>query len=269
MFHQDHKHRTDECGHLKDHVETLIQQGKLQKYVRKMEPHRYQRKDEDKTPEVRDSEPPTGETKTISGGLTTGGMLKSLKKAQGREINSIHLRLPPMKMPKNNEPDIVFLEKDHCGIKQPHSDPLVIMLKVEEFNIHQVLVNNRSLADIIYLLAFQQMKLDKKRIRPFTSPLVSFTGGRIVPRGIVTLIVITGTYPAQVTKEIDFLIVDCPSMYNIILGRPTLNRIRAVTSTYHLKVKFPTAHKEGEIRGDQDLAREYYEAALASGENYT
>ena len=57
------------------------------------------------------------------------------------------------------------------------------------------------------------MKLDKKRIRPFISPLVSFIGDRIIPRGIVTLTVIAGTYLAQVTKEIDFLIVDCPSTY--------------------------------------------------------
>ena len=91
------------------------------------------------------------------------------------------------------------------------------------------------------------MKLDKKRIRPLTSPLVSFIGDRIVPRGIVTLTVIVGTYPAQVNKEIDFFIVDCPSTYNIILGRPALNRLRAVTSTHHLKVKFPTAHGIREI----------------------
>ena len=91
------------------------------------------------------------------------------------------------------------------------------MLRVEEFKIHRVLIDNGSLANIIYLPAFQHIKLDKKRIRPFTSNLVSFTGDRIVPRGIVTLSVIVGTYLAQVTKEIDFLIVDCPSTYNIIL----------------------------------------------------
>ena len=113
------------------------------------------------------------------------------------------------------------------------------------------------------------MKLDKKRIRPSSSPLVSFTGDRIVPRGIVTLFVIVGTYPTQVTKEIDFLIVDCPSTYNIILGRLALNILKAMTSTYHLKVKFPTAHDVGEIREDQVLAKECYQAALASGENYT
>ena len=85
------------------------------------------------------------------------------------------------------------------------------------------------------------MKLDKKRIRPFTLLLVSFTGDRIVLRGNVTIVIITGTYLAQVTKNINFLIVDCPSTYNIIFGRLALNRLRAATSKYYLKVKFPTA----------------------------
>ena len=90
----------------------------MQKYIRKTEPYRYQRKDDqDKTPEVRDNKPPAGEIKMISGGLTIGEMLKSLKKAQGREINNIHLRVPPMKMPKNDEPNIVFSERDSHGIR--------------------------------------------------------------------------------------------------------------------------------------------------------
>ena len=162
-----------------------------------MEPHRYQRRDDqDRTLEIGDTKPPAGEIKTISGGLTVGGTLKSLKKAQRREINSVHSQLPPMKMPKNDELDIVFSKRDGRGIRQLHDDPLVIMLRVKEFNIHRVLIDNGSSANIIYLLAFQQMKLDKKRTRPFTSPLVSFTGDRIILRGIVTLIVIAGTYPA-------------------------------------------------------------------------
>ena len=60
-----------------------------------------------------------------------------------------------------------------------------------------------------------------------------------------------------------------PSTYNIILGRPALNRLRIATSTYYLKVKFPTGHGVGEIRGDQVLAKECHQAALAFGENHT
>ena len=63
--------------------------------------------------------------------------------------------------------------------------------------------------------------------------------------------------------------VDCPSSYNVIIGRPTLNRWKAATSTYCLKVKFPIDNEVGEVRGDQILARECYQAVLATRENYT
>ncbi|KAL5548398.1 hypothetical protein UlMin_003629 [Ulmus minor] len=63
---------------------------------------------------------------------------------------------------------------------------------------------------------------------------------------------------------VDFVLVDCPSPYNAIIGRPTLNKIRAVTSTYHLLVKFPTVGGIGILRGDQTESREIYEAANRS-----
>ena len=71
------------------------------------------------------------------------------------------------------------------------------------------------------------------------------------------------------TRQLDFLVVDCPSSYNVIIGRPTLNRWKAATSTYCLKVKFPTDNVVGEVRGDQILARECYQAVLATKENHT
>ena len=63
--------------------------------------------------------------------------------------------------------------------------------------------------------------------------------------------------------------VDCPSLYNVIIGRPILNKWKSATSTYCLKVKFPTDNRVGEVRGDQVLARECYQAVLAAKENHT
>ena len=63
--------------------------------------------------------------------------------------------------------------------------------------------------------------------------------------------------------------VDCPSSYNVIIGRPTLNRWKATTSTYCLKVKFPTDNGVGKVKGDQILARECYQAVLAAKQNHT
>ena len=102
-----------------------------------MEPYIYQRMDnKDRDQGVEDSKPLAGEIKTISRGLTVGGTLKSLKMAHEREKNSVHSWLPLVKMPRNDKLDIIFLERDGRGIRQPHDDSLVIMLRVEEFNIH-------------------------------------------------------------------------------------------------------------------------------------
>ena len=76
-----------------------------------------------------------------------------------------------------------------------------------------------------------------------------------MPLGAVTLSVMVGDYPQQITKNVTFLVFDCSSAYNAILGRPTLNSWKAVTSTYHLMIKFPIDYRVGELRGSQMAAR--------------
>ena len=164
---------------------------------------------------------------------------------------------------------MTFNTDDARGVKQPHNDPLVITLMIEGFNIKRILVDNGSSADIIYLSAFQQLKLDPRRLRPFDSPLISFNGDKVYPNGIVTLTVTVGTHLKQLTRQLDFLVVDCPASYNVIIGRLTLNKWKSTTSTYCLKVKFPTENGIDKVRGDQILARECYQAVLAVGENHT
>ena len=75
-----------------------------------------------------------------------------------------------------------------------------------------------------------------------------------------------GSYPQQITREVNFLVVDCSSLYNAIIGRPTLNSWKAITSTYHLSVKFPTEYGIGKAQGDQLAARECYLAMMALDE---
>ena len=52
--------------------------------------------------------------------------------------------------------------------------------------------------------------------------------------------------------------VDTLSAYNAILGRPFLSGIRGVLSIYHNILKFPVRTKLGEVRGDQQAARNCY-----------
>ena len=63
--------------------------------------------------------------------------------------------------------------------------------------------------------------------------------------------------------------MDYPSSYNVIIRWPTLNKWKVATSIYCLKVKFPMDNGVGEVKGDQVLARECYQAVLAAKESHT
>ncbi|KAL5840123.1 hypothetical protein ACOSQ4_012731 [Xanthoceras sorbifolium] len=66
-----------------------------------------------------------------------------------------------------------------------------------------------------------------------------------------------GTKPYRKTVLLKFVVVDIPYWpYNASLGRPFLNKAKAVTATYCLKVKFPTVNGIGEIKGCQGTARQ-------------
>ena len=56
----------------------------------------------------------------------------------------------------------------------------------------------------------------------------------------------------------EFIVVDTPSAYNAIMGRPFLSGIRGVMSIYHNVLKFPIGTKVGEVWGDQQVAHTYY-----------
>ena len=113
--------------------------------------------------------------------------------------------------------------------------------------MHWVLVDNNSSADILYYLAFQKMGIDKAQLIPMNAPLVGFGGTRVFPLGAVTLSVTVGDDPQQITRNVTFLVVNCSSTYNGILGRPTMNLWKATTLKYHLMIKFPTEYGIGEL----------------------
>ena len=177
-------------------------------------------------------------------------------------VQSIQISKRPSKATKVNNPAISFTEEDARRLHHPHDDALVISLSIANFNIWQVLVDNGSSANILYYPAFQQMRVDKERFLPSDTPLVGFGGTKVFHIGTITLPVTIGTYPQQLTKEVNFLVIDFSSTYNAIIGWPTLNAWREVTSTYHLLVKFPTKYKISKVQGDQMVACECYIAML-------
>ena len=106
------------------------------------------------------------------------------------------------------------------------------------------------------------MRIERERLVPTNAPFVGFVGTRVYPFDAVTLPVTVDDYPQQITEDVTFLIVDYSFAYNAILGHPTLNSWKVVTSTYHLMIKFPIEYGVEEVRGDQVAEQECYIAML-------
>ena len=115
-----------------------------------------------------------------------------------------------------------------------------------------------SAAEIIYLDLYKGLSLRAKDLTPYSSPLVSFEGKVIIPKGQIKLPMQTGSE----TVEVDFIVVDAYSPYTAIVARPWLHTLGAVSSTLHQKVKYPSEGQIEEILGDQAMAWQCMVAAI-------
>ena len=94
-----------------------------------------------------------------------------------------------------DEQAITFMDGDAERVHHPHDDAIVITLLIANYTTRRMLVDNGSLADILYYIAFQQIRLRRDQLRPVNSPLVGFGEMKVQPVGTVTLPVIMGAYP--------------------------------------------------------------------------
>jgi hypothetical protein len=160
------------------------------------------------------------EIHTIAGEIAGRGDSNSARKAyarslQGQEVYSLHR---PSKVTKTESVVLSFSKEDARGVVMPHDDALVVTLTIANHGIHRILVDNGSSTDILYWPAFKQLGIDRERIKPFGSPLVRFGGEVVYPIGIIPLPVTAGAAPRLSTIMVDFLVIDRPSAYNVIVG---------------------------------------------------
>ena len=157
---------------------------------------------------------------------------------------------------------ITFSDTDLEGCQHPHDDILVIRVVVANKTVHRVLIDNGSSDDIIFVSAFNKMGFGREKLELVNTYLRGFSGEKVLPLGSVQLVLTLGDPPWKATTTKKFLIFEALSAYNMLLGRPSLNAVRAVPSTYHMVVKFPTKNGVGMVRGDQRIARECYLAPM-------
>ena len=192
-------------------------------------------------------------------GFTDGGESSLARKAHLRIIRSGEtLEVQAMSKLPRLDTTITFSDSDMEGCQHPYDDPLVIRVVVANKTVHRVLIDNESLADIIFASVFDKMGIRREKLEPVNAHLLGFFGEKVLPLGSVQLVLTLGDPPCQATTMMKFLIVDAPSAYNMLLGRPSLNAIRAIPSAYHMVVKFLKENEVGMVQEDQRVAKECY-----------
>ena len=122
-----------------------------------------------------------------------------------------------LKRIKTNVPLVLsFSDADKQGTIQPHDDALVDTLRIGGYNVKRVMVDQGNAAEIMYPDLYKGMGLKPEDLTTYSSPLVSFKGKMVVPKGQIRLLVQAGTD----VVEVDFIVVDAFSPYTAIMGRP-------------------------------------------------
>ena len=256
-FHKNKGHMTNECTKLKDEVEFLIGKGHLKEFIRDY--HKEGRNDVRQSGSKSDGKRPImGVIHTIVGSTEEWATSSKKRRAHLRSINTIG---STSERHQKEDWQINFSSLDADIIKDNGNDPIAVSAVINNFLVERILVDDGSAVEILMYEAFKQMGLDESLLRP-TGPVYGFANQPIGVKGLITLPVTLGQGENKVTIPADFLVVDLPSAYNAIIGRPLMKQTSMVTAVYCLTVKFPTPTGVGYIKANQATARQCHLQSL-------
>ncbi|XP_021743850.1 uncharacterized protein LOC110709897 [Chenopodium quinoa] len=256
-----------------DKIEDLVRRGYLNQFKKRDDPPKRRNEDRADRPDRRGHRGPAGDKDidgklegrvyVISGGPVHGVTVNRARadlRAMIHQINDNDKRRWP---PLPSQPQATFDEYDQKGIIYPHDDPLVVTMRIANWEVDRILIDRGSSANIIYISAFNELKLDRKDQKRVSYEVTRFNGSGLTPEGIIELLVRVGERSRRRDVRAEFLVINSPSPYNVIMGRPLIHKIGGVVSTYHLAMAYTT--NEGwsaKLRGSQKTTQQCYITAL-------
>jgi len=160
-------------------------------------------------------------------------------------------------------PPITFTDDDFKGVDPSQDDPMVISVNSDKFTIMKTMVDQGSSVDILYWKTFKAMRIPKAEMMSYNDHVVGFSGERIDTKGYIELYTTFYEGKSSKTIKIKYMVIDANTLYNILLGRPSISRLMAIVSTPHLAMKFQSI--SGDIlivHVDQKLACQCYAESL-------
>ena len=92
--------------------------------------------------------------------------------------------------------------------------------------------------DIITWDCLKKLTYPGRDILPLVQPVLVFGGQEVNSTGMIHLLLRFSDKLKAKILEVDFLVFDIPTAYSIILGRPTLNKVKTIIAPYLLQLQF-------------------------------
>ena len=93
---------------------------------------------------------------------------------------------------------------------------MLLTLRIGDYDVKKVMVDGGNAAEVMYPDLYRGLNLKLEDLTPYNSPLMSFDGKLVIPKGMIRLPIQTG--PEIV--EAKFIVVDTYSPYTAIVSRP-------------------------------------------------
>ena len=264
-FHGVRCHHTENCWHLTDEIQRLVKQGMLAHLIAEDQG----KEDEQQVITLPQPPNPMRTINMIIIGKRVG--TKNERREGIRQINLVNQSMnfqevaqPAPPRPADDDMSAIwFSASDTKRLASPHWDALVVTMVIANNYIKRTLVDGGSSTDLMSWSCFEALGFTDKDLEPARFSLFAFNDTITQSLGDITLPVVTG----PVTKMIKFVVADFNSSYNVILGRGWIHEMKAVPSTYHQVIRFPTDKGLYELRGNQAASQKCMEIATRNVSN--
>jgi hypothetical protein len=213
-YHGQKGHTTNECAQLRQLIDKLVKEGRLDHLVKNI------KEGKDKQKIGSKKEVPKDKADTIY-------MIQSLQRKTRPKVSQ--------KFSYWSEISFPTLAADNAVVEPP-----TIEINMGGHDIHRMYVDGGASADIMYEHCFKRLRPEiRSQLSPAMTSLTGFTGEKIWPMGQIRLLVVVGNKEHSTAAWMNFMVIRSPSPYNGIIRRPGISAMRAVPSIAHGMLKFP------------------------------
>ena len=183
-YYQEQRHTTKDCKNLWDHLDQLVRKGKLKSLLHHSNGKGNQTNSNSKKNATYG--PPLGTINVIFAAPGRIGSCPSKVMSVAR-LSSDEGVSKPKRVKILIQPTLAFLDEDKVETIQPHDDALVVTLRIGGYDVRQVLVDQGSAVEIMYSNLYKGLNLKSEDLMAYVSPLISFEGKTVIPKGQIRL----------------------------------------------------------------------------------